>query len=172
MADSHISNIDRLFAMWQELYDDEYKRWLEKSKLSEKWLAPFHLDSENTPHTPRTCSLPQENLGYTYPELQSWLDKYRTNGSFDRQKYKTDIRTAIELKYSTTGKSALQLPKNERIATTHMSAMKTENLAIEHFPPALLQKAEQTALTKPPVLITPLASWQENDFVVNVVYDR
>ena len=158
--------------MWQDLYDDKYLKWMNESKDSRTPLAPFHKDTKGTSYTSISCSYQQKDLGYTYPELQKWLDRYKTNGIFDKQKYQKQLRTTIELKYSTTGKSALLLPENDRIATAHVSAMTTQNLAVENFPPALVQRAEQTKAVSQKPLAPPTASWEENDCIVNVVYDR
>ena len=135
-------------------------------------LAPFHSDANGTSYTSVTCSFQQEDLGYTYPELQRWQDRYQTNGVFDKQKYQKQIRTTIELKYSTTGKATLQLPDNGGIATAHVSAMTTQNFMVENFPPALVQFAEKTKADAQKPLTLPATSWEENDYIVNVVYDR
>ena len=166
------SNIDRLFAIWQDLYDAKYLKWMNESGDSKIALAPFHKDVKGTSYTSITCSFQQKDLGYTYPELQKWLDKYKKNGVFDKQQYQKQLRTTIELKYSTTGKSALLLPENDRIATAHVSALSTQNLAVENFHPTLLQKAVQTRGNTQKPLAPPTASWEENDYIVNVVYDR
>ncbi|KAL9034629.1 MAG: hypothetical protein Q9214_006960 [Letrouitia sp. 1 TL-2023] len=167
----HHCNIDRLFAIWQDLYPEKYRTWLNESQDSTEFLAPFHKDAKGNYYDSVACSYQQKTLGYTYPELQWWLDKYKTKGVFDKQKYQSDIRKNVELKYSTTGKSALLL--NQEIAVTHMSAMTKQNLAVENFPPPLIQLAEQT-MKEPqkPTAVPPPASWDENDYVVNVVYDR
>jgi hypothetical protein len=47
-----------------------------------------------------------------------------------------------------------------------MSAMTTENLDIENFPPALVENARQLKADQQKPL--PQASWEENDYVVNV----
>ena len=112
-------------------------------------------------------------MGHTYPELQKWLDKYKTGGKFDEAKYQKLLREAIELKYSTTGKSALQLPAHERIATAHMSAMTSGNLAVENFPTPLLEMIPGDGADRQKLLANPPdASWEERDYVVNVAYDR
>lgn len=158
--------------MWQDLYDEKYLKWLTASKEAKAALSPFHIDKNGTYYDSFSCSYQQKTLGYTYPELQRWLDKYKTNGAFDKQKYQTQLRKDIELKYSTTGKSLLQLPEQEQIATAHMSAMTAENLAIENFPQRLVEIAEQANSEAPKPSAPPAASWEENDYVVNVVYDR
>merc|ERR1711977_79142 len=91
------------------------------------------------------------DLGYTYPDLQKWLDIYKTNGQFDNIKYQKALRTAIELKYSTTGKSTLQLSENERVATMHLSTIAATNLIVENFPPALIEKAQKLQPNAPKV---------------------
>ena len=130
------------------------------------------MDSTGTPWNSIKCSFQQKDLGYTYPELKKWLDIYKANGVFDKEKFKKLLRADIEKKYSSTGKSALQLPENDRIATTHMAAMTKQNLAIENFPPALVEKATQASGTVPQSANPPSASWEQNDYIVNVVYNR
>lgn len=153
------------------MYPEKYSKWLKESQDSKTSLAPFHKDAKGDYYDSFACSYQQKDLGYTYPELQWWLDKYKTGGVFDKQKYQSDLRRNVELKYSTTGKSTLLL--NPGIASAHMSAMTEQNLAVENFPPPLIQQAERT-MKEPqkPIAIPPAASWEENDYVVNVVYDR
>ena len=172
MTDDGSSNIDRLLAMWQDLYDEEYTKWLKGSAQAKDKLIPFHTNNTGTEYDSSLCSYQQNQLGYTYPELQKWLDKYKTNGVFDKLQYQKQLRNTIELTYSTTGKAALQLPEQEQIAVSHMSAMTVQNLAVEHFPPKLVEIAERANPEAPKPAVPPPASWEENDYVVDVVYDR
>lgn len=150
----HHNNVDRLFAMWQDLYPNKYVQPFRTSagRLIDPNipLAPFSRDTQGTPWTAGRCRNLQE-LGYTYPELQEWLDIYKTNGQFDNVKYQKALRTAIELKYSTTGKSTLQLSENERVATMHLSTIAATNLIVENFPPALVEKAQELQPNEPKV---------------------
>ena len=158
--------------MWQDLYDDKYLKWLSGSESAKEPLAPFHIDGKGTYYDSSNCSYQQKSLGYTYPELQKWLDKYKTNGVFDKQKYQSQLRTTVDSKYSTTAKSALGLPEQERLATAHMSGLSAKNLAVENISPYLVQIARQANLEAPKPSAPPAASWEEYDYVVNVVYDR
>ena len=82
-------------------------------------------------------------MGYTYPELQKWLPAYKNNsGAFDNEKYQNAIRTALEQKYSTTGKAVTLLPGMEETAKKLMSACSEESSKYENFPPALLKLRE------------------------------
>ncbi|PVH87416.1 putative tyrosinase [Cadophora sp. DSE1049] len=221
----HHNNVDRLFAMWQDLYPNKYVQPFRTSagRLIDPNipLAPFSRDSQGSPWTAGRCRNLQD-LGYTYPELQKWLDIYKTNGQFDNVKYQKALRTAIELKYSTTGKSTLQLSENEGVATMHLSTIAATNLIVENFPPALVEKAKElqpneqkvqsilgkdttsdaatpapevksrtgtpkiepvvpeaqaqgaastSTAAKAPV-VAAAAKWTENDYIVNVLYDR
>jgi len=47
------------------------------------------------------------SLGYSYPELQPWLDKYETDGQFDGAKYTKDIRNQIRNLYRPLSLSAV-----------------------------------------------------------------
>lgn len=86
---------------------------------------------------------------YTYPELQKWLDKYKTNGTFDNVKYQKALRTSIELKYSTTAKSTLQLPGNTKIVEPNLASIAPMNLMVQNFPPSLVEKAKELQATGP-----------------------
>lgn len=136
-----------------------------------------------------------KQLGYTYPELQEWLPCYQTNGQFDAAKFQRALRTTLELKYSTTGKVVATLPGNEELAKQLMNAVPVGNLKFENFPPALVAlhntikdagTAVSTvgavgvgllagfagALSTPPPMSVPVTSWEEQDYVLNVLYDR
>ncbi|KAH6723255.1 putative tyrosinase [Leptodontidium sp. MPI-SDFR-AT-0119] len=150
----HHCNVDRLFAMWQDLYPTKYVQPFLSSagrRIDPNIpLAPFSKDTQGTPWTAGGCRDPQV-LGYTYPELQKWLDIYKTNGQFDNVKYQKALRTTIELKYSTTGKSTLQLSENEGVASMHLSTIAATNLIVENFPPALVHKAQELQPNEPKV---------------------
>ena len=88
------------------------------------------------------------------------------------------LRERIELTYSTTGKATLQLEKNEELVTTHLSKLNVNNLSIENFPPALVEKEEAILAEIPgqrqpqgPALADTRTRWEEKDYVVNVLYD-
>ena len=165
--------------MWQDLYRYKFDSWLntpfaDKDDDTPKTdLSPFHKDADGHLYTSYDCDKQGKKLGYTYPELQFWLDKYKTNGIFDEQKYKNMLKADIETKYSTTGKAALALEENSKLATVHLSNMTAKNIAIENFPPQVAQKFE-TVKAENPEPIEPLQqeTWTQNDYVFNVVYDR
>ena len=169
-----------MLAIWLDLYTEKYELWLNtkipkpdyQNPQPDTALGPFHLDTDGTLYKSADCSK-QSALGYTYPELQTWLEKYKTDGVFDKKKYRDAIKTEIELKYSSTGKSALALPANEEIATIHLSNMTAKNMVIENFPPPLVERLEEVK-AEHPTPMEPLAqeSWKENDYIFNVVYDR
>ena len=61
-------------------------------------LAPFHKNDQ------ARCFDSDDirkwmSLGYTYPELQPWLDKYKTGGKFDEDKYVDDIKQQLAKLY-------------------------------------------------------------------------
>ncbi len=167
--------------MWQDLYRDKFDSWLntpppkpdDANPLPDTKLSPFHEDANGTLYKSVGCAEQGKKLGYTYPELQFWLDKYKTNGLFDEQKYKNMLKAEIETKYSTTGKAALALEKNSQLATVHLSDMTAKNIAIENFPPQVAETFE-TVKAENPQPIEPLQqeTWTQNDYVFNVVYDR
>lgn len=137
------SNVDRIFAIWQDLYPNKYVQTFSTGRGVTKPndpLAPFHTDTKSTPWNATLCRYTKD-CGYAYPELQKWLDIYKTAGKFDNVKYQKAIRTSIELKYSTTGKSTLQLRENAALADAHLASLPAMNLAVENFPPVLVKKA-------------------------------
>lgn len=88
-----ISNVDRLFAIWQALNVKNKDNWFERSdeQLQDDgtWsikegdtdtpqtpLAPFHKDTSGTYYTSDDIR-DWMTLYYSYSELQPWLDKYR-----------------------------------------------------------------------------------------------
>ena len=167
--------------MWQDLYRDKFDSWLNtpppkptySNPLPDTKLSPFHKNANGTLYKSVDCVKQSTQLGYTYPELQFWLDKYKTSGVFDEQKYKNMLKADIETKYSTTGKAALALEQNSKLATVHLSNMTAKNIAIENFPPQVAEKFE-TVKAEHPQPIEPLQqeTWAQNDYVFNVVYDR
>ncbi|RDL34449.1 Uncharacterized protein BP5553_07577 [Venustampulla echinocandica] len=179
----HHCNVDRLFAIYQDLYPSKYVEKFtipgrgSKPADANSSLAPFHMDANGTPWTAAACRY-QQKLGYTYPELQKWLDIYKTNGAFDAAKYQKSIRTTLELKYSTTGKSTLLLRQNNKLATTLLASLPPQNLLVENFPPVLAKQAReiQESAPAPPVEAAPPTpaegNWEAYDYVINVLYDR
>lgn len=63
-------------------------------------LAPFHKDTEGTYFTSDDIR-DWTQWGYSYPELQPWLPKYKPEGKFDKQLYINDIQNQLKKLYST-----------------------------------------------------------------------
>lgn len=118
------SNVDRLFAIWQALNVDNKSNWFDKSdeQLPDdgNWsiptnaidtpqtpLAPFHTDTKGTYFTSDGIQ-DWMKLGYSYPELQPWLDKYKKDGKFDETLYLTDIKYQLKTLYSPPETDATQ----------------------------------------------------------------
>ena len=167
--------------MWQDLYRDKFNSWLnnpppkptDDNPLPETELPPFHKDANGTLYKSVDCAKQGKQLGYTYPELQFWLDKYKTNGVFDEQKYKNMLKADIDIKYSTSGKAALALKENSELATVHLSNMTAKNIAIENFPPQVAEKFEAVKAEHPqPIEPLQQETWTQNDYVFNAVYDK
>jgi hypothetical protein len=88
----------------------------------------------------------------------------------------------IERFYSTTPKAALLLKSNAKVAEKQMAAMTPENLQIENFPKPLLDLVSKSVADDAEVPIENVSedsyghpealSWQSNDYVINVVYER
>jgi hypothetical protein len=95
------SNVDRIFAMWQDLYPNKYVQTFTSGRGTTKpndSLAPFSTDTKSTPWNATLCRYTTD-CGYAYPELQKWLDVYKTAGKFDLTKYQKALRSTIEIKY-------------------------------------------------------------------------
>lgn len=181
-TDRH-SNIDRLLAIWQDLFTPQTHKWLDTGAGGEDGpetkLRPFSGD-QDTLFTSVTCSFKHEKFGYTYPELKKW--RFTKDGHFDQEAYFDSIHKDIERLYSTTPKAALLLKSNEKAALTQMAAMTPENLQVENFPPPLLDMAPKPVLDSAQSPLGTVsnaafghpapASWKSNDYVVNVVYER
>ena len=167
--------------MWQDLYPEKYNSWLTTpirnptfaNPQPDTKLSPFHSDANATLYDSAACSKPKSQLGYTYPELQTWLPKYKTNGVFDEQKYRKALKDGIDIMYSTTGKMTLLLQENQELAMNHLSNMTPANIAQENFPAPLAEKYEEVKAEHPqPIQPLSQESWTTNDYVFNVVYDR
>ncbi|KAK1759781.1 common central domain of tyrosinase-domain-containing protein [Echria macrotheca] len=111
----HHCNIDRQFAIWQALNEKNPNNWFDHlkkpydddgtwaivqgEKVTPKTpLAPFHKNAQGD------CFNSDDirnwmSLYYSYPELQPWLDKYKTEGQFDEAKYVADIRLQLQRLY-------------------------------------------------------------------------
>jgi tyrosinase len=114
----HHCNVDRQFALWQALNPDDNK--------PQNWFAnldpPYYDDGtwtikQDAVDTPQTALAPFHKnetgecfnsddvknwmkLGYSYPELQPWLEKYKDEqGNFVYAKYAQDIRDQLKVLY-------------------------------------------------------------------------
>ena len=179
-------------AIWQDLFSPQVQKWLKSGSDGgadqdgpEASLTPFAGDTKGNIFTSVTCSYKHNEFGYTYPELQKW--QFTKGGVFNQKAYFDSIHATIERLYSTTPKTALLLKPNQRAAKAQMAAMTPANLQVENFPPPLLKMvqkpetngatngAHQAPLGNPPEdeFGTPAhASWESNDYVANVVYER
>ncbi|KAI1478854.1 Di-copper centre-containing protein [Daldinia eschscholtzii] len=112
----HHCNVDRQFAIWQALNEDNIDNWFEREdeQLSDNgtWsikeeaidtpdtpLAPFHKDTQATYFTSNDIK-DWMKWGYSYPELQPWLPKYKQDGVFNKDLYTQDIRDQLKKLYS------------------------------------------------------------------------
>lgn len=212
------SNIDRLFAIYQELYPEKYVERITVGGQTvgpNDKLAPFHQDNRGSSWTPSKCRYQNKNQGYTYVDLQKWLPKYQTNGKFDLAKFQQLLRAEIDQKYSTTGQAVLRIPQNDNIAAFSLAKPSAPEQApqVKHVQPVAKHevhkpddKTKQVVIsvaelaepnspvvqpggpdhpahpTQPggPKLPVPAhipdpavpEKWEENDYVVNVLYDR
>ncbi|KAK3296423.1 common central domain of tyrosinase-domain-containing protein [Chaetomium fimeti] len=112
----HHCNVDRQFALWQALNEQNAENWFDNLQppydddgtwnippetidTPQTALAPFHKNSQgdffNSDDVRKWIP-----LGYSYPELQPWLDKYKApDGAFDYTKYVEDIRNQLKVLY-------------------------------------------------------------------------
>ncbi|KAI1812818.1 common central domain of tyrosinase-domain-containing protein [Poronia punctata] len=113
----HHCNVDRLFALWQDVNQLSDKNWFDKEddqltddgNWSNKeheldtpltYLSPFHRDTKSTYFTSDDVR-DFKKYGYTYPELQPWLAKYKDGqGNFDVNAYINDVEDQIRNLYS------------------------------------------------------------------------
>ncbi|KAK4145629.1 common central domain of tyrosinase-domain-containing protein [Dichotomopilus funicola] len=121
----HHCNIDRLFAIWQALDQDNTTgetrttSWF-PAHYEERgnWhlppgtvptantdLAPFHKNAEgefwNSVGIEKWTS-----LGYSYPELQPWRPEFRAGGKLNDDKYKDSIKEQLKTLYQPKGPPA------------------------------------------------------------------
>lgn len=118
--DTPISNIDRLFAIWQSLNPN---KWLDNippdnATITDSYgkeyplndetpLEPFRQDADGKYWTP-TGVRHTPDLGYTYPEIQSWDVKYHQGGGgLDEGIFKADINTVVNKLYGVSRSLAL-----------------------------------------------------------------
>ncbi|KAK0712469.1 common central domain of tyrosinase-domain-containing protein [Lasiosphaeria miniovina] len=113
----HHANVDRQFAIWQAINQKNTdSNWFQKpsEQLPDDgtWsikagatdtpvtpLAPFHKDTEGNYFTSNDIRN-WLDWGYSYPELQPWLDKYKKDGKFDVDLYIDDIKKQLKTLYS------------------------------------------------------------------------
>lgn len=134
----NLSNIDRIWAIWQALNPD---KWFTEGRLGEfdqktiglpevitnkTPLRPFHKDEHGTTWTPdEVRDLLQ--FGYSYPELQPWLPEYRSSdGSFSSQSYQSKIFETVNVKYGACRQQALQMLAQAQAGTAPLPGGMTE----------------------------------------------
>jgi hypothetical protein len=162
-------------------------------------LWPFHSNKDGLHYTSDAIR-DWRPLGYTYPGLEKWLDKNKKNGHFDEQTYMTGIRSEMDKLYSTTAHAVLQLSRHAVAAQAHLTTL-TKAIQRPVFP-ALARSApgiapaaggEGPAIQQPMIaqakkVVEPQAAatghstasadpsapekWEDNDYVVNVIYEK
>ncbi|KAF8465021.1 common central domain of tyrosinase-domain-containing protein [Kalaharituber pfeilii] len=108
----HHANVDRLFAIWQTLFPDAWfsDRSQQLIQNGNFYLPPLTKPSPETKLHPFRAEGSEYHtsnsirdwfrFGYSYPELQPWLDKYKTGGHFDERKYRHDVQLQIKKLYA------------------------------------------------------------------------
>lgn len=157
--------------MWQTLFAEQYGEWLkstaEPKDNSQTPLIPFCKDDQSTAYKSTDSSLKFDEFGYAYPELQRW--KYDSD-----EAYLQSIREAISSLYATTAPTVLLLKSNKQARQAVVKSVSPEDLITSFVPPVLVEEAA----AEPAVALTASdgaqedISWEHDDYVVNVVYER
>ncbi|MCJ1399563.1 hypothetical protein MMC11_002765 [Xylographa trunciseda] len=104
----HHANIDRFYAMWQDLYPDLW--WNDSSPLAgdgvpRTFLKPSQDNSTSGEWTSDKARYWRDVCRHSYPELQPWLPKYQKDEKdkeIDWERYRLDILATINKLYGTT----------------------------------------------------------------------
>ena len=128
------SNVERIACIWQDLHPGNAPgNWLDPNEEgandgadpnAELW--PFHSNARGQHYTSNAVR-DWRPLGYTYPGLEKWLDRYKKNGQFDEQTYMAGIRSQMDTLYSTTAHAVLQLPRHAVAAQAHLATLAKES---------------------------------------------
>jgi hypothetical protein len=164
-------------------------------------LWPFH-SNKNGVHYTSDAVRDWRPLGYTYPGLEKWLDKNKKNGNFDEQTYTLGIRAEMDKLYSTTAHAVLQLSRHAVAAQAHLATLTKEtqrpifaasakstsrivpivSSGVSAVQQPVIAQAKEAKVAEPQAAATghPTVSaghsipekWEENDYVVNVIYEK
>ncbi|KZS92316.1 hypothetical protein SISNIDRAFT_467154 [Sistotremastrum niveocremeum HHB9708] len=125
-------NVDRQFAIWQALnpnawfsdpsqqLTDPEGNWSTPAgqKVKPKWgLAPFHVNAHGQYFNSDDIR-DWQKYGYSYPELQPWLEKYWPNGQFSQPLYTASIRAAVNNLYSNSRSVLLDSTSGSDVQTS------------------------------------------------------
>ena len=122
-------------------------------------LAPFHTDTKGTYYTSNDIR-DWVKLGYSYPELQPWLDKYKKDGKFNLDLYLADIKYQLKKLYSPAELEATEDDTDAGDATTATATAATAATAGVR----LISGPGYNSWTKH-------VSWKK-DYIINVTYNR
>jgi hypothetical protein len=115
-TDANLSNLDRLFAIWQTLNPDKWFAadqtrpfdqqviGMGKVVTSKTPFRPFHKDEKGTVWNADDAK-DWFSLGYTYPELRPWAS------SGDKEAREAELLRGITDMYGVSRKEALELGK-------------------------------------------------------------
>jgi hypothetical protein len=208
--------VERIACIWQDLHPgNDQANWLDPNNNPENGqnhpedadptadLWPFHLNDTGRHYTSNDIR-DWRPLGYTYPGLEKWLDKYKKNGKFDEQTYVTSIRSQMDVLYSTTAQAVLHMSRHAVAAEAHLPALskETQRPVFAELAKSTPEKAVAKGSGDPPkqhpivvgetkevkkVADTQVAAgglptagvgsttpekWEDNDYVVNVIYEK
>lgn len=160
--------MDRQFALWQGLHPDEYYQGDAQAML------PFRTNEKGDAHTPFTVQ-DTNALGYAYPELQTWLPKYQTNGVFDKNKLKADLETTVNKLYNST-RTSQQKAETSKTAPKPSGSMKDIKDTPRTVAPkirAQIHGAPAKTGLEPIALNRPVPEvLKTHDYVINILFER
>ncbi|KAK3314844.1 common central domain of tyrosinase-domain-containing protein [Apodospora peruviana] len=153
----HHNNIDRLWAIWQVLWDGTANDWFDPGRepgddSPEDDLRPFHRDAAgsywNSNRVRETTA-----LGYTYPWLEKWQHT-RPDGTYDKEAHKAEVIKQLTKAYNSPRSAA------ERSKLTRDPG-EADGFGLMSIP-KLMAATHRDSLLDLTV----------NDYVVNVIYEK
>lgn len=194
------SNIDRIFAIWQQLNPDKWFTEGAQAPFDQKIIG-IDPDQKVTNTTPLRPFRKEANrnwtpdevrdhfaLGYTYPEIQPWKPENQTGGQADPAKVKSGIQTVINNKYGQCREQALDILDGAQrpapgsnasspataiaVATSDGSSPATA-IARAYTTPASSSSHDSTAPVPGGMSVTADGrAIETNDFAISVRYSR
>ena len=162
-----VSNVERLACIWQDLHPDttDKRNWIDPTEAGSRRaiseteaLVPFHVDTAGK-HWRGAEARDWRVMGYTYPELQKW--NFVNAGRFDQQAYVNSIYSTVKNLYATTASAVRAVAGGGGIASSGIRAPVLAPHTQEHF-----SAGGHSHHSHGP------EKWEENDYIVNVLYEK